>query len=116
MKNKVDPNTGRVVTLVKKPINIISPSNWMKKNVNKSYLMKHWPVHYIPNAINTTKWKSIEKYTSRKALSLPEDLTLILFGSTLGTRDYNKGFDLLENSLHYLLECLYLLLVGQKEQ
>lgn len=86
----------------KKPINIISPSNWMKKNVSKSYLMKHWPVHYIPNAINTTKWKPIEKYTSRKALSLPEDLTLILFGSTLGTRDYNKGFDLLEDSLDKL--------------
>ena len=86
----------------KKPINIITPSDWMKKNVNKSYLMKDWPVYSISNAIDTKKWKPIDKNTSRKTLKLPKELTLILFGSTSGTKDYHKGFDLLEESLEKL--------------
>lgn len=86
----------------KKPINIITPSDWMEKNVKKSYLMKEWPVYSISNAIDTKKWKPIDKNTSRKVLKLPKDLTLILFGSTSGTKDYHKGFDLIEESLQKL--------------
>ena len=86
----------------KKPINIITPSNWMKQNVKRSYLMKDWPVYSISNAIDTKKWKSIGKQFSRKTLNLPNELSLILFGSTSGTKDYHKGFDLLEKSLKKL--------------
>ena len=86
----------------KNPINIITPSDWMKQNVKKSYLMKKWPVYSIPNAINTKKWKPVDKNLSRKTLKLPNELSLILFGSTSGTKDYHKGFDLLEKSLEKL--------------
>jgi len=86
----------------KKPINIITPSNWMKQNVKKSYLMKDWPVYSISNAIDIKKWKAIDKKSSRKTLKLPNELSLILFGSTSGTKDYHKGFDLLEKSLKKL--------------
>ena len=74
----------------------------MKQNVKKSYLMKKWPVYSIPNAINTKKWKPVDKNLSRKTLKLPNELSLILFGSTSGTKDYHKGFDLLEKSLEKL--------------
>ena len=86
----------------KNPINIITPSNWMKQNVKKSYLMKNWPVYSISNAIDTKKWKPVDKNFSRKTLKLPNELSLILFGSTSGTKDYHKGFDLLEKSLKKL--------------
>ena len=86
----------------KNPINIITPSDWMKQNVKKSYLMKKWPVYSIPNAIDTKKWKPVDKNLSRKTLKLPNELSLILFGSTSGTKDYHKGFDLLEKSLEKL--------------
>ena len=86
----------------KKPINIITPSDWMEQNVKKSYLMKDWPVFTISNAIDIKKWKPIDKNSSRKILKLPGDLSLILFGSTSGTKDYHKGFDLLEKSLKKL--------------
>ena len=86
----------------KNPINIITPSDWMKQNVKKSYLMKGWPVYSISNAIDIKKWKPIDKNSSRKTLKLPNELSLILFGSTSGTKDYHKGFDLLEKSLEKL--------------
>ena len=74
----------------------------MEQNVKKSYLMKNWPVCSISNAIDINKWKPIDKNLSRKKLKLPRDLSLILFGSTSGTKDYHKGFDLLEKSLEKL--------------
>ena len=86
----------------KNPINIITPSDWMKQNVKKSHLMKDWPVYSISNAIDIKKWKPIDKNSSRKTLKLPNELSLILFGSTSGTKDYHKGFDLLEKSLEKL--------------
>ena len=46
--------------------------------------------------------KTINKNLSRKTLRLPNELSLILFGSTSGTKDYHKGFDLLEKSLEKL--------------
>jgi len=86
----------------KKPINIVTPSDWMRENVKKSYLMKGWPVYRISNAIDIKKWRAIDKDSSRKTLKLPKELSLILFGSTSGTKDYHKGFDLLEESLEKL--------------
>ena len=52
----------------KKPISIITPSEWMEQNVKKSYLMKNWPVCSISNAIDINKWKPIDKNLSRKKL------------------------------------------------
>ena len=54
----------------KNPIDIITPSDWMKQNVKKSYLMKKWPVYSIPNAIDTKKWKPVDKNLSRKKLKI----------------------------------------------
>ena len=49
----------------KDPINIITPSDWMKQNVKISYLMKKWPVYSIPNAIDMKIWKPVDKNLSR---------------------------------------------------
>ena len=38
--------------ILEKPIQIIAPSSWMKENVNRSMLMRKWPVSVIPNPIN----------------------------------------------------------------
>ncbi len=90
------------VKLLKKPIQIISPSKWMTDCVKKSYLMKNWPVETIPHPIDTFKWRPIEKKVSRKELNLPQNSKLIIFGATGGTQDRRKGFELLETALHYL--------------
>ena len=85
-----------------KPIQIIAPSKWMMNNVKKSYLMKNWPVTVIPNPININIWKPVEKKIARDFFNLPRNFKLILFGSPSGTKDYNKGFDLLKDSIKHL--------------
>ncbi len=83
----------------KKPIQIIAPSNWMKENVNKSLLMKEWPVSVIPNPIDLDMWSPIERNVARDSIKLPRNLDLILFGSASGTKSYHKGFDLLHEAI-----------------
>ena len=79
----------------------------VKKHITQN-LSKHSsailmdPVYSIPNAIDMKKWKPVDKNLSRKTLKLPNELSLILFGSTSGTKDYHKGFDLLEKSMEKL--------------
>lgn len=86
----------------KKPIQIITPSNWLASCVRDSTLMKNWPVTVIPNPIDTNQWKPIKKETARKILKLPQNTPLILFGAVEGVKDPRKGFDLLLEALEFL--------------
>ena len=42
----------RKVKYFKKPLQIISPSNWMTNCVKKSFIMKNWPIETIPHPID----------------------------------------------------------------
>lgn len=86
----------------KKPIQIITPSSWLTDCVKKSKLMKTWPVSTIPNTIDTTNWKLLNKKKSRKKLNLSTNKTLLLFGAVDGTNDPNKGFNLFCKALKVL--------------
>lgn len=88
--------------LFKKPIQIISPSEWMTSCVKRSYLMKNWPIDTIPLPINISTWSPLEKSFARKKLNLPQNSKLIIFGAIGGKRDDRKGFKLLEKALGYL--------------
>ena len=83
----------------KNSIHIVAPSQWMADCAKESKLMKEWPVHVIPNPIDTDFWKPLDKRVSREMLNLPQNKKLILFGSFGGTEDKRKGFDLLQNAL-----------------
>ena len=85
-----------------KPIQIITPSEWLKKSVTKSCLMKNWPVKKIPNPINTKVWKPLQKKRARIIHSIPIDKPIFLFGAIGGTQDKNKGFDLLVSALEII--------------
>jgi glycosyltransferase involved in cell wall biosynthesis len=86
----------------KKPIQIITPSNWLAKCVSESALMKGWPVSVIANPIDTNYWRPMDKALSREILGLPKDVPLILFGAIGGAKDPRKGFDLLQGALKHL--------------
>lgn len=86
----------------KKPINIVSPSNWLADCAKNSILMKDWSISVIPNAIDTNIWQPINKSIARKILQLPTNAPLILFGAMGGSKDPRKGFDLLKSALNHL--------------
>ncbi|OGB22784.1 MAG: glycosyl transferase [Burkholderiales bacterium RIFCSPLOWO2_02_FULL_57_36] len=86
----------------KNPIHVVTPSRWLADCVKQSALMKDWPVSVIPNVLDTTAFKPLDRLFSRHALSLPSDKKIILFGAMGGSRSFNKGYDLLIEALKVL--------------
>lgn len=86
----------------KQPFHILAPSRWMAQCAKESKLMQGWPVHVIPNPIDTSFWKPEDQRLSRSLINLPQEKKLILFGSFGGTKDKRKGFDLLQKALSSL--------------
>ncbi len=94
------------IKFFKKPIQIISPSNWMTDCIKKSFLMKNWPVQTIPHPIDVLKWYPLEKNILRKELNLPLNSKIIIFGAAGGVNDLRKGFKLFQNALNYLKDSI----------
>ena len=84
-----------------KPIQIVTPSEWLSKCVSESALMKSWPVSVIANPIDTDHWKPMNKKKARQLLNLSQDANLILFGAAGGGKDPRKGYDLLLSALEH---------------
>ena len=104
----------------KKQFQIVTPSKWLASCVNKSLLMKDWPVSVIPNPIDADFWKPIDKYTAKKKFNLPTDVPLILFGAVGGGKDPRKGYNLLISTLNYIKsnnqsKKIELIVFGQKK-
>ena len=86
----------------KNQIKIVVPSHWLFNKVKQSNLMKDRSIKIIPNPIDTDTWYPESQESSRQSLNLPLNIPIILFGATEAT-DYNKGLDLLEESLNLLI-------------
>ncbi len=100
----------------KNSFHIVTPSTWLAKCVSDSDLMKNWTVSIIPYAIDTDKWKPLNKIMSRKKFNLPENVNLILFGAPGGGKDPRKGYDLLLKALEYLeIKNAELVIFGQSK-
>jgi glycosyltransferase involved in cell wall biosynthesis len=100
----------------KHPMHIVTPSRWLADCVCASALMNDWPVHVIPNAIDTETWQPVPKALARRILHLPADVPILLFGAIGGTDDHYKGFDLLHSALQHLrgqVNSLQLVIFGQ---
>jgi glycosyltransferase involved in cell wall biosynthesis len=99
-----------------RPMHIVSPSRWLGACARNSALMRGWPIHVIPNALDTGRWKPIARPLARDMLSLPREAPLLLFGAIGGSAARHKGFDLLLKALAHLregLDNLNLVVFGQ---
>jgi len=76
-------------------LTIIAPSKWVESEAKKSPLLNHIKIVRIPNAIDTTVFKPINKKFAREILNLDSEKQIIAFGAISGTSDPNKGFNLL---------------------
>ena len=85
-----------------KPIHIVTPSRWLTECAAQSELMNGWPMHVVPNPLNTELWKPVDKATARELLHLPAKAPLLMFGAIGGATDPRKGFDLLREALTFL--------------
>jgi glycosyltransferase involved in cell wall biosynthesis len=85
-----------------KPMQIVSPSNWLAQCVRVSQLMADWPVTVIPNAIDTKVWRPMAQSCARAALGIDPTAKVIAFGAMGGDSDPRKGFEHLNAALRLL--------------
>ncbi|MBY7796585.1 glycosyltransferase [Vibrio fluvialis] len=87
----------------KQKMNIVAPSEWMADCVRGSELFSENVTTVIPNTLNTDVYKPLDRSFCRQVLRLPLDKKIILFGAMGGGKDFNKGYDLLLDSLNKLV-------------
>ena len=80
-------------------IQVVTPSRWLADCVRTSMLMGQMPIHVIPNPLDVTVYKPLDKVQARLMLNLPLDRKLVLFGAIKGTQLTYKGWDLLMPAL-----------------
>lgn len=67
----------------------------------KEGLLGKFPIHHIPNGLNTEVFQPLDKNLCRSLLGIPPDKYVIMFASSRLTR-YEKGSDLLKTALGLL--------------
>ncbi len=101
----------------KRPFHIISPSEWLRSHIEKSFLKNH-PVTVIPSPVNTKVFYPEEKQIARERLSIPQHKKVLLFVAGWIKSAPNKGVKFLKETLHTLYnhrEDLFTLVVGRLE-
>ncbi|EEQ3641485.1 glycosyltransferase [Escherichia coli] len=85
-------------------ISIVSPSSWLFKCAKDSSLFSRNHHFLIPNALDLTVFKPLEKHYCRKILNIDADKKIILFGAIGGVKDERKGYDLLIKALELIVK------------
>lgn len=86
----------------KHPMQIVAPSSWLAACARESALFRNWPITVIPNVLDTARFQPLEQAFCRRALGLPSEGRIVLFGAMGGGRDSRKGFELLLEALSHL--------------
>lgn len=85
---------------------IVSPSNWLAKSAKESKLLGNYPIHVIPNGIDTNCFYPILKEHAKSSLGLELDKKYILFGGIALNKDTRKGGHLLQEALIQLKDSI----------
>ena len=80
-------------------LTVVTPSRWMTQAARSSSLFSDVRVEHIPYGIDTELFKPLDRQESRRALDLPLDKKIILFGAVQAFSDPNKGFHWLQDAL-----------------
>lgn len=77
---------------------IIAPSRWIGRMVQRSIIGSKWPVSVVPYGIDTQVFCPSDQGKARARWNLPADKVLLLFGCA-GINEHRKGFHLLAEAL-----------------
>lgn len=95
-------------------LHIVVLNNWMADQVNNSTLFNGYPLHIIPNGIDSDIFKPRNKNFARDVLGIGNDKTVLLFVSD-AVDHYRKGYQFLLKALEKLNQKdLCLCVVGEK--
>lgn len=85
-------------------LTLVAPSNWLASCARQSSLFKNHRVEVIPNGIDTSIYKPLDKMNSREILGLDRFSKIILFGAVNATTDLNKGVQFIGPAIEELLK------------
>jgi len=85
---------------------VIAPSSWMLDSVNRAALMKNKAVSQIPNTLDTTIFRPIDKKLAKAYLGLDAGKFIFLSGFMPSRKDLHKGTSYLLESMALLKERL----------
>jgi glycosyltransferase involved in cell wall biosynthesis len=100
--------------LANAPIHIIAPSRGMAREIKESQVGRNWPVRYIPNGVDPSKfgYKRKRDYKFRETLGIGPKTTVIL----IANRNFKspvKGYDMILESLSKINPAgIHLILAG----
>ena len=80
----------------------VAPSRWMADQARSSSLLADARIEIIPNGLDTSTFRPIDKQSARELLHLPPDKKIIMFGAMSSTSDPNKGFEKFKKTLEVL--------------
>jgi glycosyltransferase involved in cell wall biosynthesis len=94
------------------PRHLIAPSRWLAGLVADSPLLSDWPVHVIPNALDTNHFRARSRQESRARLGIGTDAQVALMTVGGDVTDPRKGIDLLLESLAAIPPAIEIAVVG----
>ena len=86
----------------KSDIVFVAVSKWLQNCARSSNLLKTKNIYCIPNALDTSRFKPIEKSLAKSYFGFKSKKKLILFGALSALTDKNKGFKELYSALNNL--------------
>lgn len=86
-------------TYAKLDLTVVVPTMWMKEMAKDSALLRDREIVIIPNGIERDVYYPEDKVTARRALGIPLDKKIIVFGAGSLTNP-RKGADLLRDALN----------------
>lgn len=81
---------------------LASPSRWLADCALRSPLFSRMPCRVLPNGVDLTRFKPMDRDAARELLDLPSDRRFILFGALSSTSDRRKGFHFLQPALSWI--------------
>ena len=98
-------------------IDIVAPSQWIAGLSRQSPLLGRFPIHHIPNGVNRSIFRPIDKSAARNRIGIDPARKVILFSSHLILNPH-KGGSHMRDALDHLstvreLENVLLLVVGK---
>lgn len=101
-------------------LTIVTPSQWLAKQARKSALFNNKRIEVIPNGINLSQFKVLNKREAKSSLGIKTNGISLLFGVS-DLKEKRKGFKELISSIKLIKEVLKkekvsIIFFGKKEQ
>jgi glycosyltransferase involved in cell wall biosynthesis len=92
-------------------LTLVVPSHWLRELVQASPLLGRFPVHRIPNGIDTTVFRPGAKEEARRRLELPPERRIVFFAAA-DLEERRKGLHLLQAALRRMADPPLLVVAG----